>query len=123
MPYASELFGFEEPSYRRTGYVLKVARFRTDSDPRSKVSHFRQSADSQGPFVVRVVNGDRFGQHRVSSASVMLNGNVIISSVTNQVEFSETVVSTLPIENTMTVTMSGDPDATITVVVSDGTVR
>ena len=123
MPYASELFGFNEPSYRRTGYVLNVTRFRAGSDPRLKVSHFRQSSDSQGPFVVRVVNGDRFGQHRVNSASVMLNGHVILSSVTNQMEFSRALLTTLPIENTMTVSMSGDPDATMTVVVSDSTAR
>ena len=122
-PYPGELFGFEKSSYRRTGYVLEVARFRAGSDPRLKLSHFRQSSDSQGPFVVRVVNGDRFGQHRVSNASVMLNGNVIISSVTNRMEFSEAVVSTLPIENTMTVSMSGGSDAIITVIVSDSTVR
>ena len=122
-PYPRELFGFEEPSYRRTGYALTVAKFQAGRDSRLNVAHFRQSSDSQGPFVLRLVNGDRFGQHRVSSASVVLNGSVIINSVTNQMEFSEVIVSTLPIENTMTVSMSGDADATVTVVVTDSTVR
>jgi hypothetical protein len=86
----------------------------------------RSRAGFVGPYHVRVINGDRFGGHRVASGTVTLNGAEIVSAsqLTSAAEFVDAApLPTLPVENTITFTLTGAPDAFMTVVLQDSTVR
>jgi hypothetical protein len=77
------------------------------------------------PLLIRVVNGDRSGQNRLTSGSITFNDVVVLdaSQLTSATEFVEITNPNLPVENTYVVSLTGDPGATILVKVSDSTVR
>ena len=111
--------------YARSRFVLGIEQFREGSDPRAKVFQFRRSQDSVGPFLLRVANGDRNGQHRVATGTISLNDIVVVkaSQLTGGVEFVDVTIGDLPVENTIIVSLTGDDDSTIIVTVSDSTLR
>jgi len=105
--------------------MLAVMGFRADVDPAGNVRPFRLMRDSSPPYTLRVINGDRFGGHRVTGASIRINELEVIGSdeVHAGVEFASTVVAELLTENRVTATLTGPPDATLIVLVEDSTRR
>jgi hypothetical protein len=125
MQYAAELYQAFAGNYQLSRYFLGVFQVKVNSPDFAKTADFRQSVDSQGPFVLRVTNGDRFGLHRATGGSITLNGSLVVDSsqLTTATEFLEVPLVTLPVQNSLSVTLSGDPDATVLISVQDGTVR
>ena len=107
------------------GSLLVVAAYRADVDPRSNSRSFRLLQDSQGPFRLRIVNGDRAGNHRVTGASVTVNELTVVESgdVTGSTEFASAIVPSLGVQNHVTATLIGPPDATLLVLVEDAVER
>ena len=105
--------------------ILGVMGFRADVDPSGNVRSFRLVEDSFPPFTLRVINGDRSGQNRVSGASIRVNEVEVIGpqQVNVTTEFTDTVLTSLFVENRLTVTLTGPPDAIIIVLVEDSTQR
>lgn len=103
------------------GSLLVVAAYRADVDPRSNSRSFRLLEDSKGPFRLRLVNGDRAGNHRVTGASVTVNEVTVVETgdVTGSTEFASAVVPSLGVQNHLTATLTGPPDATLLVLVED----
>ena len=61
------------PGYTVQGSVIAVIGYRADVDARSNLRSFRLIEDSAAPYRLRVVNGDRFGKHRVTGATIQVN--------------------------------------------------
>lgn len=77
---------------------------------------------SLGPYVLRVANGDRQGQHRATGGRIVVNGVTVVATgqLTDQVEFLEVPLpSQLPDENSIAVHLEGPPDARVTIIVED----
>jgi hypothetical protein len=125
MRFPGEFYQAFAGNYQLSQYFLEVFHVKVNSPDSDKTRYFRQSEDSRGPFVLKVVNGDRFGLHRATGGSITLNGTVVVDSsqLTTATEFLEVPLATLPVENTLSVTLSGDPDATVIITVQDGTAR
>ena len=77
------------------------------------------------PSRCEFINGDRSGQNRVSGASIRVNEVEVIGPQQFNVttEFTDTVLTSLFVENRLTVTLTGPPDAIIIVLVEDSTQR
>jgi hypothetical protein len=105
--------------------VLAVMGFRADVAPAGNVRSFRLVQDSFPPYTLRVINGDRSGQKRVTSASIRINEVEVLgpSQVNETTQFASTVLSSLFVENHVTATVTGAPDAQILVLVEDSTRR
>ena len=112
-------------AYQFDSWLVAVARFRVGADPRANGASFVPVVDSQAPFTVRIVNGDRTGQKRVSGGSLTLNGVEIVSAgqLTDQVEYLTRTVSSVSSENRLVATITGAVDAELLVTVSDSTSR
>jgi hypothetical protein len=105
--------------------VLAVAGFRGDVPAASNARSFRLAADSKPPFTVRVVNGDRGGQHRVAGASIRLNDVEVLGAadVHGATAALSTTLPRLPVTNRLDVALSGPPDGQLIVVIEDATPR
>jgi len=99
---------FLSPFVRRTGQPETVAQ-----------SLFVPPVFS-GPFVLKVINGERDGSRRVSSARIVLNGVEILSpnQFSQQVEFL-TISINLQTENQIEVTLAGIPLGQVWISVED----
>jgi hypothetical protein len=107
-------------------YVLAAETFEAGWDHRAWTTDFTLSRDSVGPFRIHILNGDRLGGHRVTSATVVLNGAEVVTAgrLTSQVELVDAIAArSLPASNVLAVTLTGAADSYITVVVDDSTVR
>jgi hypothetical protein len=119
--------------YRSTGttlvperFALTVLRFQADWVVDAKTASFSLLQDSVGPFTVRIVNGDRNGQHRVTSGSVRVNNveRITSSQLTDSVEFIEAEISgSLLASNEISVSLTGAAGSAIFVIVRDSTPR
>lgn len=107
------------------GTLLVVAAYRADVDPRSNSRSFRLLEDSKGPFRLRLVNGDRVGNHRVASVTVTVNELTIVEprDLTAATEFWTADVPALAVQNHVTATLTGPPDATLLVLLEDSVTR
>ncbi len=107
------------------GALLVVAAYRADVDPRSNSRSFRLLEDSKGPFRLRLVNGDRAGNHRVTGVTVTVNELPIVEprDVTAATEFWTGPVPALAVQNHVTATLTGPPDATLLVLLEDSVTR
>jgi hypothetical protein len=104
--------------------MLAVMGFRADVDPAGNVRPFRLMRDSSPPYTLRVINGDRFGGHRVTGASIRVNDWRSSQDQLNAgTEFTTIVLPELLTENHLTATLTGPPDASIIVVIEDSTRR
>jgi hypothetical protein len=105
--------------------ILAVMGFRADVAPEGNLRPFRLVQDSFPPYTLRVINGDRLGQHRVTGATLRINNVEILGpdQVNEKTEFTTIVLSDLFTENHLTATLTGPPDATILVLVEDSTKR
>ena len=94
---------------------------RRKGTPRTEIQRFDAGA-SNGPFVAYVINGEKNGDHRVSSAQVAVN-SVDIAAPRNfnqQVDKIEVALAGMkPSANQITVRLQGEPGARIRVVVED----
>jgi hypothetical protein len=104
--------------------ILAVMGFRADVDPRGNVRAFKLVQDSQPPYTLRVVNGDRTGRNRVTSATISINDVPVIgpAHVNERTGFA-TVSVELTTDNHVTAMLTGPPDASIIVLVEDSTKR
>jgi len=120
-----EVFRLQAGAYVYDKGILGAAQFTMGADPRSNNMTFHLLADSTGPFTVRVVNGDRLGQQRVTGGSVQVNGTEVISSsqLTSSVEVVSSSLGKLPAENTLEVSLTGSNNAFVVVMVADSTKR
>jgi hypothetical protein len=105
--------------------ILAVMGFRADVNPESNLRSFRVITDSSPPYTLRVVNGDRDGRRRVTGATVALNNTPVLgpAQINDGVEFTTATVPALLVQNHITATLSGAPDAFILVLVQDNTRR
>ena len=120
-----KIFRLGSSTYQFEKWVVLVEWFKAGSDPRANMTNFTKVVDSTGPYTVRIVNGDRTGQKRVTSGAISLNGVELVAAgqLTDQVEFLTRTVATLPTDNSLIATITGPPDAEITLTVEDSTVR
>jgi hypothetical protein len=105
--------------------LLAIMGFRADVDPRGNQRSFRPVTDSVGPFTVRVINGDRSGARRVTGATIRVNDREALgpAQVHESAEFTTMQLPSLLVQNQVTATLTGPPDAFIIVVVQDSTRR
>jgi hypothetical protein len=122
---ANEVFRLGSTGYEHDKYIVAYSQYGVTVDPRVNVTTFALIADSVGPYTLRVVNGDRQGNHRVTSGSIRVNGAEIISSsqLNATTEFVTTVLTSLPANNRVEAILTGDEGAIITLVVEDSTTR
>ena len=107
------------------GSLLVVAAYRADVDPRSNSRSFRLLEDAAGPFKLRIVNGDRAGNHRVTGVTVTVNELPVVEprDMTAATEFASAPVPSLAVQNHVTATLVGPPDATLLVLLEDSVDR
>jgi len=90
---------------------------RTTGAPNQYTDRFSLTTIGSGPFVLRVVNGDNAGGHRISSATITLNSATILS----QKDFSQNVatlernVALKTGTNTLQVTLASTPGSYLTI--------
>ena len=119
------VYGLTESGYTVQSSLLAVAAYRADVDPRSNLRAFRLLEDSTGPYRLRVVNGDRFGMHRVSGATIQINELPVLEprDLTGAMAFASVTIPPLSVQNHITATLSGPADGTLLVLVEDSTKR
>lgn len=68
--------------------VLRLMKF-WPGDGLARYRSFRLVAGSTGPYVLRIVNGDRLGQRRATGGVILINGTPVSSQnqITGQTEF------------------------------------
>lgn len=118
---ADKVFRLTPAGYQLDKPVIFVARFeREKGEPVTDTIHFPLVTGSSGPYVLRLSNGGSGGQHRVSSARIVLNGVEVLSpqNFSQQVEFLTIPVS-LVRHNTIEVTLAGTPLGEIIVTIED----
>jgi hypothetical protein len=105
--------------------ILGIMGFRADVDPRGNVRVFRFVQDSIPPWRIRVINGDRSGNNRVTGASISINEQEVIGpgDVNERTEFTTKVLQSLTNVNHMTATLTGPGEAYITVLIEDSMKR
>jgi hypothetical protein len=97
--------------------VLFASTFRRNTGaPQSTTLNFAATQNATRACTLRIVNGNKTGQNRVSSASIMLNGETVASpsQFNQQVEFI-TVPITVQDQNALQVLLAGAPAGTLIV--------
>lgn len=107
------------------GTALLALGFRADVDPAANQRFFRLVTDSTPPLTLRVINGERDGQHRVDGAIITINNIVVLGheQINAGTEFTTTVLSDVFTSNELHAELTGSPDARIIVLVEDATPR
>lgn len=113
-----------------TGYevdrsLLAVVAYRGDVDPRGNLRSFRLLQDSNGPYTMRIVNGDRTGARRVTGVTVQLNELTVMEprDVTQATEFASVTLPPLVVQNHVTAMLAGSPDAILLLLIEDSVTR
>ncbi|HKY21884.1 MAG TPA: hypothetical protein VJM31_11770 [Vicinamibacterales bacterium] len=124
-PEPLQVFESVNGMYERTRYLLAAREFVVGSDPWLLRYRLRQSQDSTAPFILRVVNGDRLGQRRVTEGTITIDNVVVVNSsqLTGAVEVVEVTLPSLPVDTVLRVSLVGGANSTILVTVADSTVR
>jgi hypothetical protein len=119
------VYGLTDAGFTVQGSLVAVVAYRADVDPRSNLRSFRLLEDSAAPFRLRVVNGDRFGQHRVTGATIRLNEVAVLEprDLTDAMPFASVGLPPLAVQNHLTATLTGPADGTLLVLIEDGTKR
>ncbi|MBE0574506.1 MAG: hypothetical protein IH613_01285 [Desulfuromonadales bacterium] len=75
------------------------------------------SGNGYADFVLKIQNGEEDGSHRISSASVRLNGTKVLipADFNQQVQILERSISPLPGDNILAVTMRSNPGGSLLV--------
>ena len=107
-------FVFDKPLLYSSPFV------RRKGEPETVKETFPLPGSSAGPYTLRVINGERDGSRRASSARIVLNGVVILSPdhFSQQVEFLSIPVNLQP-QNTIEVTLAGTPLGQIWISIED----
>jgi hypothetical protein len=123
--YPAFVYGLTESGYAAQASVLAVIPYRADVDARSNLRSFRLVEDSTGPYRLRVVNGDRFGKHRVSGATIEINEVPVLEprDLTDGMASASATVPALATQNHVTATLTGPADGVMLVLVEDSTKR
>jgi hypothetical protein len=123
--YPAYVYGLTETGFTVQGSVVAVVGYRADVDPRSNLRSFRLIEDSAGPYRLRVVNGDRFGKHRVTGATIQVNEVPVLEQrdLTDAMAFASVTIPPLAVQNHVTATLTGPADGTLLVLIEDGTKR
>ena len=122
-PY--KVFRLGATTYQFDKWIVSGAHFVSSSNPLANVSLFVPVVNSIGPFTIRITNGDRTGQKRITGGSLSLDGVTIVADgqLTSQVEYLTRTVSALTSQNRLTGTLAGPADAEVTITVEDSTPR
>lgn len=126
MTVPARIFSNSGAQYSWDRDVLAVVDARVGYPAFLQRASFGILADSVGPYVIEVVNGDASGLHRVSSGSVSVNSVEVIGSLQldNQIEFvQENVTATVEYINELHVEVSGNAGDYCYVIVRDSSVR
>lgn len=106
--------------YRLTNQVCPIFGPKTFVRKKGKPVEEKQVFDSKpqflGPFTLNLINGDSDGSHRVDSAIIKLNGELVFgpNSFNEQVQFLSQFVS-LQSTNTLSVELRGKPGDLLTI--------
>lgn len=105
--------------------ILAVMGFRGDVAPTGNVRSFKLIQDSQAPYTLRVINGDRSGGKRVTGATIFINNEWVLDrqQVNDQTAITTVTIPRLFTENRLTATLTGPPDGQIIVLAEDSTPR
>jgi hypothetical protein len=119
------VYSLSESGYAVQASVLAVIPYRGDVDARSNLRSFRLVEDSTGPYRLRVVNGDRFGKHRVSGATIQINEVPVLEprDLTDAMASASVTVPALATQNHVTAALTGPADGVMLVLVEDSTRR
>lgn len=79
---------------------------------------FSNVAGTSGPYILSIVNGDKAGRNRLSSAALSLNGREVVSTseFNQQVEFISVNVQ-LQSQNILHVTLYSKPGAKLVIII------
>src|SRR6185503_9110007 len=90
---------------------------RTTGSPNKYVDSFPLPPNLRQPFILRVVNGDDRGGHRVSSATIELNGSEVFKpkDFSQKTGTLERTVDLRSSANTLKVTLSSSPGSYLTI--------
>lgn len=122
---ALHLFRLRGDVYVDDGTALTAFKWSPSSDWRTQalgVSLGARLPDSRPPYLVHVINGDRLGQHRVTSGTIAVNGVPVVTpaQLGAATEFAEaSFMSLLPEDNQVTLDLTGPPGSYVTVVIRD----
>ena len=107
------------------GSLVAVIPYRADVDARSNLRSFRLLEDSAAPYRLRVVNGDRFGKHRVTGASIQINEVSVLEprDLSDAMPFASVTIPPLAVQNHVTASLTGPADGTLLVLIEDSTKR
>jgi hypothetical protein len=105
--------------------VLSLNGFLAGVSSEANQRFFRLVTDSAPPVVLQVINGERDGGNRVTSATITINNEVVLGpdDIHAGVEFVEIELADVFTANELHAALEGDPDARIIVVVADATAR
>ena len=119
------VYGLTESGFAVQGSVIAVLGYRADVDPRSNLRSFRLIEDSTGPYRLRVVNGDRFGKHRVTGATIQVNEVPVLEprDLTGRDGLRLGDHPAAGVQNHVTATLTGPADGTLLVLIEDSTKR
>lgn len=101
--------------------VLVVEKFSTDPALGADTIEFDVPENSDGPYTLRVVNGDRHGRRRAKGGSVTLNARTVVQhELSEHVEFLTIPLGeSLPVENTLRVRLEGPPETQVTITIEE----
>jgi hypothetical protein len=120
-----DVYELTGPTYQIASHLLTVRPFEIRGNPGPQFAYFRKVVDSTGPYILRVINGDRTGSNRVSSGTITLNNVIIVepSQLSAGTEFIEISIESLPILNVLKAELGGTDGAKILITVTDSTAR
>jgi hypothetical protein len=116
---ATTLAGFAQ-TRRQTRW--SAARIMPGDRDIARNPEFSLATNSDGPYVLRFVNGDAQDLHRVTAGTVTLNGVAILgrAQISDRVEFLEVPLgSSLPVDNALVVQLQSASDAYVTIIVEE----
>jgi hypothetical protein len=120
---ASTLYKLGTNAYELNRPVLFARQFLTSLAPVLNKSLFYLVQGSNGPYRMRVINGNRLGQNRTTGGTITLNGSILVAptQLHEQIEFLELALPTsLPDESVVQVQLQGS-SAEIVIVIEDTT--
>ena len=122
LAFSPRLYRFVGGRYTLDRPVLRAVEIPSTVGQTGIRTFFLLAEGSDGPYQLRVVNGDRNGLRRVTAGTIELNGRVVVADgqLTNQVEFLNVPLgSSLPVQSTLFVRLQGASDSLVTIVVEE----
>lgn len=120
-PAARHLYRFSGGQLVESGAVVDNEQFvRGKGTPTTDQVRFLLPGGISGPYRLRLTNGLSNGSGRVSSATIKLNGSVVVSpnQLNQQVEFLEVALDSLSASNTIEATLDGKPGSKLTLLIT-----